>query len=85
MPADKWRIYEIDGDPQSVTDWLDAHSGHRYDKLGLLGFVFRPIKGLLDSWFCSEACADMISMHEPWRYEVALFESVVLKIGRRVQ
>lgn len=84
MPADKWRIYEIEAavDPQG---WLLLHDGDGYDWLGLLGFFVRRIKGDGDSRFCSEAAAEMLGLQDPWRYDLALLESVCRRYGRRVQ
>jgi hypothetical protein len=85
LPPEKWRIYELPGDPIAALAWFDAHDGSPYDLLGLAGFVWRRIKGLRDAWFCSEAAADMIGLRDPWRYDLALLESVCHKLGRRVQ
>lgn len=85
MPADKWRIYELSGSDLLVADWLVAHRGQGYDVLGLLGFVFRRIKGWAKRWFCSEAAADMLGLPDPWRYDLALLESVCRRFGTRVQ
>lgn len=81
----KWRIYELPGSYTAVTNWLELHKGERYDILGLLGFVFRRIKGWLRAWFCSEVVADIMQLPEPWRYDLALLESVCARFGRRVQ
>ena len=85
MPPEKWRVYEMPGDPLEVQAWLDEHDGWKYDTLGLFGFVWRRVKGWLHRVFCSEACADILGLPEPWRYDPALLESVCARLGRRVQ
>lgn len=85
LPADKWRIYRIDGDPDAAMAWAVAHAGEGYDLLGLLGFVFRRIKGWAKLWWCSECNADIIGLQDSWRYDPALLESVVAHTGVREQ
>lgn len=78
----KWRVYEIPCENQRATaTWFIEHRGEPYDWLGLLGFVFRRIKGLRKAWFCSEACAAALGWPEPWRYSVADFERAVSLIA----
>lgn len=80
----KWRLYLVpDGvDPHK---WALRFQGAGYDWIGLLGFVNRRIKGSHRAWFCSEACADMMGLQDPWRYDVATLESVCASVGRRIQ
>lgn len=81
----KWRLYDLPRDEAFARAWFDQHRGERYDLLGLLGFTFRRVKGWLRAWWCSEACAAMAGVAEPWRYDVATFESLCAALGRRVQ
>jgi hypothetical protein len=85
MPPEKWRIYEIDRPASSVAAWYDRHKGDDYDVLGLLGFLWRPIRGRDRRWFCSELVANVIGLQEPHRYDVAAIEHVCDLIGRKVQ
>jgi len=85
LPPEKWRIYEMPGGLVAVADWVARHQGEGYDVLGLLGFVFRRIKGWTKRWFCSEAAADMLGLPDPWRYDLALLESVCRRFGTRIQ
>ncbi|MEN9926645.1 MAG: hypothetical protein RL268_2771 [Pseudomonadota bacterium] len=85
MPPEKWRIYEIDRPAGVVASWYDRHAGDDYDVLGLLGFLWRPIRGRGRRWFCSELVADVLGLQEPHRYDVAAIESVCNFVGRRVQ
>lgn len=81
----KWRLYDVPRSEAMARAWFDLHAGERYDLLGLAGFVFRRIKGVLRAWWCSEACAAMAGVADPWRYDVATFESLCAAVGRRVQ
>lgn len=86
MPAEKWRIYEIDEDPSKVGVYLKEHDDCKYDALGLLGFIVtRRITGSRRKKFCSEAGAEIIGLDDPWRYDLALLESYCKKVGKRVQ
>lgn len=86
MPAEKWRIYEVDRVTKTaVKSWLAENDGKGYDVLGLAGFVWRPIKGWLKKKFCSECGAEILGLPDPWRYDVATLESVCARFGRRVQ
>lgn len=85
LPADRWRIYEMPQDSTGVIEWLRAHDGDGYDYLGLLGFIVRRIKGSMDRSFCTEAAAEGLGLPDPWRFDLALLESVCARFGRRVQ
>lgn len=85
LSPDKWRVYELPHETDSAVAWLDAHRGDRYDVLGLLGFVVRPIKGWLRAWFCSEACAAMLGLPEPWRYSPRGLELHCIAVGKRIE
>lgn len=87
LPASKWRLYEIDsGNVEAAKAWMQRHAGAKYDWLGLLGFVVRPATaGKSGRWWCSEACAAMLGLNEPWRYCVADLENACRLIGRQVQ
>lgn len=86
MPANKWRIYELDEDPSKVLVYLHDNKGKKYDVLGLFGFIItRRITGSSKRKFCSEVFAEIIGLLDPWRYDLALAESYCAKVGRRVQ
>lgn len=85
LPPEKWRIYEVPADARQALQWFADHAGEGYDIAGLLGFVFRRIKGWLKAWWCSEAVAASMGIRDPWRYDVATLESLCAAIGRRVQ
>ena len=85
LPPDKWRVYELPGDPATARAWLALHDGQPYDLLGLAGFVVRRVRGRSKAWFCSEAAADMLGLRDPHRYDLALLESVCARLGTRTQ
>jgi hypothetical protein len=80
----KWRVYEVPGEPLEVVEWYGRHAREGYDWLGLMGFVFRRIKGFANRKFCSEACASIMGLPDAHRYDLALLESVCMRYGRRV-
>ena len=84
LSADKWRVYEMPGEPAEVLAWLQRHRHQKYDWLGLLGFAIRRIKGWADRKFCSEVAAEILGLPDPWRYDLALLESVCVRFGRRI-
>ena len=91
MPAGKWRVYEVPGNPEDVKQWLKEHAGEKYDWLGLLGFLvpFR-IPGAKRRWFCAEASAENMWLRDPVRWDLFSLESVCLHlckqgIARRIQ
>lgn len=64
----RWDLVQMPGvDSAGAHLWLAQHAGQGYDFIGLLGFVWRPIAGSARRWFCSEACADIVELEEPWR------------------
>ncbi|HSW19000.1 MAG TPA: hypothetical protein VLJ86_17405 [Ramlibacter sp.] len=62
--------------------WFDSHAGEGYDVPGLLGFVFRRIKGWARAWWCSEACTAALAWADPWRFDVGTFLAVARTNGR---
>jgi hypothetical protein len=86
LPADTWDIVESPGDVKSVEAWFDARLGSEYDWLGILGFIFRPIKGNpTKRWFCSEAVLESLGMKEPWRFDPNACYDVLIERQRLVQ
>lgn len=84
LTADKLRLYDVPGDIAHAQRWLVRHQGQGYDFLCLLGFAFRRITGSRGRWICSEACAAMLGLRQPWRYDVAALETLCACFGRRV-
>ena len=86
LPADKWRIYEIEGiDAKDVDEWFKKHRGKKYDVLGLVGFIWRRVEGSVRRFFCSEVVADIMGLPEPHLYDLRTLESVCARFGRRIQ
>lgn len=81
LDAERWDVVEIDGNPLAAALWLEDHRGEPYDLLGLLGFVWRPLKGRGRKWFCSEAVAAMLGFPEPWRFDVAMLKTIFSRKG----
>lgn len=71
LPADEYDIIAGPGDVGSAQAWFTAHEGEGYDWLGLLGFVFSPIKDISkNKWWCSEADLAAVGMDESaWRFD----------------
>lgn len=83
LPADKWRMYEIDAAVHPA-QWHEANMRKGYDVLGLLGIVLPPMGHSRRRWFCSEAAADMLGLREPHIYDLRTLESVCARFGTRV-
>lgn len=49
--------------------WFEENRGAPYDTLALLGFLFRPIKGMGNMYFCDEACLSALGYAEAWRQD----------------
>lgn len=88
MPAAKWRIYEIPGDPERVRGWLARHGGQPYGWLRLLRFLIAPFRWRVGGPVCSQACADAAGWSEPWLYDPRAAEAVcrtLVSMGVAVQ
>jgi hypothetical protein len=84
MPADKWRIYEIDA-ATLPGDWFRLNVGAGYDVLGLIGIVFPPANHAAQRWFCSEVAADILGLRDPQIFDLRNLEAVCARFGKRVQ
>lgn len=70
LPADSYDIIESPGDITKVATWFNSRLGAGYDWLGILGFIFRPIKGNpTKRWFCSESILEALGVAEAWRFD----------------
>lgn len=68
---DHWDFINLGDDWPSeaiVRDWFVREQGRRYDIRGSFGVAFRPLSSNSECWFCSEAVAAALGMHEPWRF-----------------
>lgn len=85
LTPDKWRVYEVPGDPDRLSNWLALNTGRRYDWLGLLGFGLRRVRGFADRVFCSEAVAEVLGADQAWRFDPAALEQHCRMSGRLVR
>jgi hypothetical protein len=84
LPAEKWRIYEIEAQRDPV-QWCAEHSGAKYDVLGLLGVVLPPLGHERKRWFCSEVAAAILGLREPHIFDLRALEAVCARFGTRIQ
>lgn len=67
-----WELWVLDGDEAAALARADVHVGEVYDWLGLLGFIWRRIKGMTAAQWCSElVMGAAVQMPDPWRWDVA--------------
>lgn len=77
-----WELWDIECDRGALIEWVRRNEGQRYDWLGLLGFVWRRIKGASAAWWCSEMIADaVLGLDDPWRWDVAHIACYLRKHG----
>lgn len=67
----QWDCWYVPADQTAVRSWWAAHEGDPYDWVGLLGFMWRRIKGISTAQWCSEACMASVGVPDPWRWDVA--------------
>lgn len=78
----RWDLVAVPGiDSARAHEWLARHAGQGYDVAGLLGFVWRPLAADLRRWFCSEACADICDLPEPWRLDPNALRHVAVALA----
>ena len=80
----KWRVYLWSHPHANLRDSLEKYKGWKYDHLGLLGILWRPIGHALHRLFCSEFNAMHLQLKEPHLYDPRGLESVVASLGTRV-
>lgn len=78
MYADEWQAVYVDADEAKVKQWFVDRIGLKYDWLGVLGFVFPPIKQEPKRWFCSEAVAAALGISDSWRFNPAALRAALL-------
>lgn len=69
---DHWDVIDIEGDEQEAFSWFFKHQGDGYDLLGLLGFVFPPVRHDKKKWSCAEAIAESLGVQQSWRQHPCL-------------
>lgn len=70
LDRDRWILTAVPTIyPQQVINFLNDHKGQKYDWVGcvrsVLPFVSREHES---KWFCSEVCATIIGLKDPWRF-----------------
>lgn len=69
----KWRLVEIDADPEKCAALMSNHWGQGYDVAGAvlspLRLPWRLVGG--NAWFCSEIVALALGWPDPWRWSPA--------------
>ena len=59
---DEWDYLDVYGlNIDDVLEFFEMTSGHKYDKIGILGFVV-PFKDRSSEWFCSEWCSNALKI-----------------------
>jgi hypothetical protein len=84
VPVDTdWDAIKLKSDPLFAARWAHEHQGALYDWELILGYVAWFIPNKEYRFICSEACAAMMEIQEPWRIDPcmlhAVAESVYLK------
>ncbi len=79
LNPDKWDIIQLPAVyPQQVLNFLTAHKGKPYDLVGcvrsVLPFVSREHA---TKYFCSEVCATVIGIQDPWRMHPGVLHMVM--------
>jgi hypothetical protein len=69
LPSSDWDIIDAFGDVNSVRSWYQNHLGAKYDYLGILGFIFRPVKKDKNEYFCSESIGNALGIPQSWRLD----------------
>lgn len=88
MPASKWRIYEVPGDPRRILQWLAKNDHRGYGYLRLLRFLFAPARWRVGGPLCGQAVPEAIGWPDPWLYDPRTLEAackMLVAIGVAVQ
>ena len=82
MDSSLWDFIELPFvDEGMVWAWYNANMGDKYDWWGVIRFMFPFAAPQHQSaWFCSECCADIIGLDEPWRYDPSTLHDVVKRL-----
>jgi hypothetical protein len=91
MHQDRWRVYEVPGNPEDVRQYLKEHEGEKYDWLSFFGYgLLRRLSGSSRRKTCVEVAADLMWLRSPHRWDLYDLESVCLRLtkaglGRQVR
>jgi len=75
-----WDVYEVYMDPEAVKAWFLPRIGAKYDLLGFLGFIIRPIPDDYEKFFCSSACMFSLGFKQAWRFDPNAFFNIVRRL-----
>lgn len=82
---ERWDCYNCHVRPQqwrAAERFFKLNAGAPYDTLGLFGFVLRRGLEQRGKWFCSEAVAAALGMHQAWRYDPNTLAAIVQSQAR---
>lgn len=67
----RWDFIELESqfDEEEARTWFVVHQGMKYDLLGLVGFMIRPIKGHSNRVVCSEAVMEALGFSQGYRFD----------------
>lgn len=83
--APDWEVYRLADEFNSmVPQWLKKNVGVKYDYMGLLAQVFRPMRDNPKKLWCGEAVASALGLEQPWRYTPGVLYALARSIGVRV-
>lgn len=81
--GDDWDTFRINEKVwDAANDLWNREHGARYDWIGLLRFVIPILNSNSKTrWFCSEFCATVMGLEDPWTYSPASLASFVMSQG----
>ena len=89
LPAEKWDLIDITADPLVFPMFFSVWEftkGQPYDLMGAFGVVFN-FRQNPRRWFCSEWCAGVLGLGEPWRFSpndlAAIYQNSKAELLRR--
>lgn len=87
MPAEKWRIYELQAreHPLEYLARRTINGRVRYDVRGLFGILSPRVGHSLNREFCVETCGAIAGLEQPHLFDLRTFEQVCMLLGNRVQ
>jgi len=71
----RWVLRPVNADPLHAALWAIDHEGMPYDWQLIMGYVAWMIPQSAGGVDCSEACAEMLQMPDPWRFDPCSLEA----------
>lgn len=74
----KWDVLPVHINPERLVRVMGEETGRKYDRIGILAWG-TPLARLQEGrkWFCSELCAHVIGLDDPWRYSPGSLHAAV--------